>query len=815
MQAFFRGISFRLAKIGVILAIVLGLSMSSVQLYLDFQHQEQELENLVNRAIEVATPPAARAVHTLDDDLSAEVINGLLTYDFIFEVAITDELGNILAKGRKKISPTATRWVTRSITEDIKYYVARLRIPGYGESVAGSIRFAVDVDTALSSFFARSGLIIVASMLRSLLLVLLLFIAFYCLLAKPLMQVAKEIKGIDPDKPGERRLTTVPLHSGDELAQLVSSGNQLLKSVDMALAKRRAVELALRKSEEYVRQIVDSLPVLIGARNIEGRYIFANKALADFMGKSTEQMQECHINQLAPRYLSGINELMRMDRNVIENGVKMQMLEESVISASGSRVHLQTHIMPLEFYDQTVALVVSSDITERKQAQAKMEHMAYHDSLTNLPNRPHLVEHLKRELHRAQRHNYFGAVLFIDLDQFKTINDSLGHPVGDVILRQVANRLQNTVRQEDMVARLSGDEFVVVLTMLSRNIGKTALRAGEVGEKIRQRISEPYVYDDMELRITGSVGVVIYPDKETSVHELLRFADTAMYHAKDKGRDAIEFFNEYMADKVSRQLVMEGDLHRALEKKQFQLFYQPKVDTENGRIVGAEALLRWYHPQKGMISPGEFIPVLETSGLILEVGRWVLEQACTQLQYWQELGVWQSDMRLSVNISPRQFRRRGFVEDVTRTLKKIPILANTLDMEITEGVVIQNVDETIATMSTLNRRGISFSLDDFGTGYSSISYLKRLPVSALKIDKSFIRDIIEDRNDRVLVETIVAMGRLLGLAVVAEGVETETQLDLIRGYGCHYYQGFYCSPAVDSNAFTALLDHHENVRSSA
>ena len=408
-------------------------------------------------------------------------------------------------------------------------------------------------------------------------------------------------------------------------------------------------------------------------------------------------------------------------------------------------------------------------------------------------------------LRRAERHGYYGAVLFIDLDQFKNINDSLGHPVGDRVLQEVATRLQNTVRDEDLVARLSGDEFVVVLTVLDQNMETAALRAGEISEKIRTVISQPCLYDNMELRVTCSVGVVVYPDKNNSVHELLRYADTAMYQVKEKGRDSIEFFNEAMADKVSRQLVMEGDLHRALEEHQFKLHYQPKIDVMSGHIVGAEALLRWEHPTKGTISPIDFIPVLETSGMIIDVGQWVLEESCKTLERWHELGLWRENARLSINISPRQFRRTAFVDDVVQTLNKHKIPANSLDMEITEGIVIQRVDEAITTMTILSEYGISFSLDDFGTGYSSISYLKRLPVSTLKIDKGFVRDIIEDRNDRVLVETIITMGRLLDMELVAEGVEQTDQLKILRQFGCHYYQGYLSSPAISIDKFEDLL----------
>lgn len=801
----FSGISFRLAKVGVVLAFMLGLFMSTVQLYLDLKGNEAELENLVNRVIEVTTPPAARAVHTLDDDLSLEVVNGLLAYDFIYEVTISDELGSVLASGSEPRPASSTRWLTKFIAEDSKTYVARLTIPGYGESVAGSIQFTVDVDSALAPFFERSGLILGAGMLRNTLLVLLLFVAFHLMLTRPLIQIAREMADIDLDKPGSSRLSELPNHKHDEVGQLVGTTNKMLDLMELSLAKRRAVELALRRSEEHIRQIIDSLPVMVGARNREGQYIFANKALAKFVGRKTDEMQTCHVSELLPFYLNDVSRLLELDRRIIEGEVAGEMLEESFRGNDGKPVYLQTHIMPMEFYDERVALIVSTDITERKQAQFKMEHMAYHDSLTNLPNRVHLVERLEHEIRRAKRHGYHGALLFIDLDHFKTINDSLGHPVGDEVLIQVAARLQNSVREEDLVARLSGDEFVVVLTVLDADISAAALRAAEVADKIRQKISEPYLYDEMELRVSGSVGVVVYPDDNSSVHELIRFADTAMYQVKERGRDAIEFFNTDMADKVSQQLLMEGDLRRALQEEQFELYYQPKIDCKTGAVVGAEALLRWLHPEKGRISPADFIPVLESSGLIVEVGEWLLKEACMALGRWYKKDLWPANMKLSVNISPRQFRRKTFVEDVSRILHEHPIPDASLDMEITEGVVIQNMEETINTMVRLESLGVSFSLDDFGTGYSSISYLKSLPVSTLKIDRSFVRDIVEDQNDRVLVETIVTMGCLLGMDVVAEGVEEEAQLRLLVQYGCHSYQGFLTSPAVPIEEFEAFL----------
>lgn len=812
--SFFNGISFQLAKIGIILAFVLSFLLSSVQLYLDFLNQEKELKSLIDRVIQVATPPAVRSVSTLDDELSYEVVNGLLRYGFIYEVVIYDDTGNVLAQGSSTRPEAPTRWLTSRITENTREYTANLLLPGYSDGTSGSIRFSVDMDLALEGFYNRSKTALMTGLLRNMFLVLLLFVVFYYTLTKPLVRLSREINNINPDHPGVNRLTQLPSQRKDELSQLIASSNQLLDVVELSLAKRRAVELALRKSEEHLRQIIDHLPVMIGARNIAGYYLFANKALANELGYTPEQMRNLHVRQLLKNSVFDIDTMLQNDYRVIRGNEELDVIEERFVTATGKQLFLQTHIMPLAFYDEKVALIVSVDITERKNAQAKMEFMAHHDALTGLPNRLQLVERLEHELRRAERHGYYGAVLFIDLDQFKTINDSLGHPVGDRVLEVVAERLQQSVREEDLVARLSGDEFVVVLTVLDQDIETAALRAGEISEKIRAVISQPYLYDNMELRVTCSVGVVVYPDKNNSVHELLRYADTAMYQVKEKGRDSIEFFNEEMADKVSRQLTMEGDLHRALDESQFKLYYQPKIDVITGRVVGAEALLRWNHPVKGMVSPVDFIPVLETSGMIIDVGQWVLEDACKTLVSWKESGLWQSGMKLSINISPRQFRRDAFVDDVLAALDKYAIPEKSLDMEITEGIVIQRVDDAIVTMTTLSERGISFSLDDFGTGYSSISYLKRLPVSTLKIDQSFVRDIIEDRNDRVLVETIITMGRLLDMELVAEGVEEQEQLEILKSFGCNYYQGYLSSQAVPIDEFETILARAKSEQST-
>lgn len=801
MQGFFQGISFRLAKVGVIVALLVGSLMSAVQIYIDFQAQSKEVNNLIALATDVSTPPAARAIHTLDNMLANEVAEGLMGFDFIVAVTIEDELGNEIAESRRIPVNSSTVWVTKQITQHLVVHSAPLYIPGQDDH--GLINFVVDMDAALASFYKHSAVVISIGLIRSFFLVLILFFAFHYLLTKPLISIASQIKQINPGSPGEQRLSLRGLRRDDELKQLVNSGNQLLDAVDLALAKRRAVEVVLRKSEEHVRQIIDSLPVWVGARNKDGHYIFANKALADFLNTSPEAMRGSHISDFASYFLTDPAEVIALDNEVISTRLSAQIWEEKWLNAGGEEHSMHTHVMPMEFYDEVVALVVSSDITELKKAQAQMEHMAYHDALTDLPNRSYLVERLEEEIRKSDRQNFFGALLFIDLDQFKYINDSLGHPAGDGVLKHVAQRLMAIASENDVVVRLGGDEFVVVLTNLGEDISGAILKAEEIAERIRSHVSEPHYYHDLELHVTCSVGIVIYPDEEAGVHE---FADTAMYQVKEQGRDAIQFFNKYMADKARNVLVMEGDLHRALEMEAFSLQFQPRVNVLTGEIVGAEALLRWNHPERGAVSPAVFIPVLETSGLIVDVGMWVIERSLQQVKEWQRMGLWTRNMRLGVNISPRQFRSSQFVDDVKRALRDIEFSAEMLEMEITEGIVIHNLEETINTMTTLQTQGINFALDDFGTGYSSISYLKKLPVSILKIDQSFVRDITVDRNDRVLVETISAMGNMLGLEVVAEGVETQDQLELISQYGCRYYQGYLASRPVDPNAFELMLE---------
>jgi diguanylate cyclase (GGDEF)-like protein/PAS domain S-box-containing protein len=439
------------------------------------------------------------------------------------------------------------------------------------------------------------------------------------------------------------------------------------------------------------------------------------------------------------------------------------------------------------------------DITERKRAEAKIEELAYFDQLTGLANRTLLLDRLKQTMAFSAHSGKFGALLLLDLDRFKTVNDTLGHDMGDEMLKQVAQRLIPCVRAGDTVARMGGDEFVVMLTSLSMSEVDAAAQTEAVAEKILASFNKPFQLGDVAYRITPSIGATVFTDHLASVDDLTKQADLAMYKAKTCGRNLIRFFDPAMEVAVKDRATLEKDLRQALEEKQFLLHYQPQIAGDN-QLTGAEVLVRWQHPQRGMVSPAEFITHAEETGLILPLGHWVLETACTQLARWAtQAGM--EHLTLAVNVSAHQFCEPDFVGKVQAVVTQTGANPKRLKLELTESLLIENVEDIIKKMFVLKADGIGFSLDDFGTGYSCLSYLKRLPLDQLKIDQSFIRDVLTDPNDAAIAKTVVALAQSLGLGVIAEGVETAAQRDFLAASGCHAFQGYFFSRPLPLQAF--------------
>ena len=443
------------------------------------------------------------------------------------------------------------------------------------------------------------------------------------------------------------------------------------------------------------------------------------------------------------------------------------------------------------------------DITERKAAEKEIEHLAYYDPLTQLPNRRLFLDRLQQALAGCGRSGRKGGLLFIDLDNFKILNETSGHDVGDQLLVEVARRLAACVSNGDTVARLGGDEFVVLLEDLSENAQEAAARTEDVGEQILSELNRPYTIAGRVHHSTPSLGVTLFMDAEDSLDELLKQADIALYQAKSDGRNTLRFFDPEMQGALAARTFLEAALRLGIRDRQFVLHYQPQVDGA-GALIGAEALVRWRHPERGLVSPGEFIPLAEETGLILPIGRWVLEAACSRLKAWAG-DPRTRDLHLSINVSARQFRQVDFVDQVRNALEQAGAPAARLKLELTESLVVDDIEGAIEKMRTLKRLGVGFSMDDFGTGYSSLSYLTRLPLDQLKIDRSFVRNLPDNANDAVVVQTIITLAKSLGLAVIAEGVETEAQRQFLERWGCPTYQGYLFSPPLEIARFERLL----------
>jgi len=491
-------------------------------------------------------------------------------------------------------------------------------------------------------------------------------------------------------------------------------------------------------------------------------------------------------------------------KKALETG-KPQVYEHVL---EGLDIHLETRFVTR---DKNTVLAIVRDITERKTAEEEIYNLAYYDELTELPNRELFSQSLERTINIAKRDGQKFAVLFVDLDRFKRINDTLGHSIGDELLKDVADRLAKCVRVSDSVAhldpvasgairlaRLGGDEFVIKLYGID-----TEETVAMIASRVVSALTPPFTCAGHQFVVTPSIGIALYPQDGCTGEELLMNADSAMYRAKSVGRNNFKFFSETMRTKSLHRLDLENQIRTAIDDEQFELYFQPKVEAVSCQLVGAEALLRWHHPERGSIAPDDFIPIAEETGLIIPIGQWVLREACKQVKVWSRSAV--GAVPVSVNISSHQFRDSGLVEDVFKALKGAGINASQLELEITESVLLQDVDKTLAELKALKEAGVSLSIDDFGTGYSSLSYLKRFPIDTIKIDRSFVKDLHQDADDAAICAAILAMATQLGLNVVAEGVETMEQLEFLRRHGCNHIQGYICSKPLSADHFVEML----------
>ncbi|WP_417705067.1 EAL domain-containing protein [Pseudomonas sp.] len=566
----------------------------------------------------------------------------------------------------------------------------------------------------------------------------------------------------------------------------------------------------LKTSEERLNTILDSVEAHIYIKDPQLRYQYANRKVCDLFERSAEQVigrTDADFFDSDTAQALGLNDQRVLAGERIES-------EETNRDRHGRNERTYFSVkLPLRATDGSIYALcgISTDITEHKKNLEQIHQLAYYDALTGLPNRRLLLEHLQFALARSARSRREGALLFIDLDNFKQLNDTLGHDMGDLLLQQVSDRLLNQVRLEDSLARLGGDEFVLTLENLDPEPQAAIAAIEHVAEKLLHALATPFELPGYSHSGSASIGVALFSQPHDKPEELLKHADLAMYEAKAAGRNTLCFFDPRMQQALAARATLEHELRRALSEAQLLLHYQPQVD-ERGELLGAEALVRWQHPLRGLVPPGEFIPLAESTGLILPMGRWILHTACQQLASWAN-DPQRAALTVAINVSARQFHHPDFVTDVLAALQETGADPRRLELELTESQLVQDIEALINKMAQLRAHGVRFSLDDFGTGYSSLSYLKRLPLDQLKIDRSFVRDLLDNASDTAIVRTILALGQALELRVIAEGVESQAQRDALLRLGCRYFQGYlYGVPQAAEQIGTygrATLDLHQ------
>lgn len=592
--------------------------------------------------------------------------------------------------------------------------------------------------------------------------------------------------------------------------ELIITINNALK--DQRLRKQnRFMQKQLSHSERLHRYIVNTSPDIIYILDQDGHFTFINERIETLLGFSKEEIVGKHYSFIVHHDDIEKAKYVFNERRIGKRAAKNIELRLKCKDACNTR-HFSNRTLPIELSAMgmysgsdtsngtyTGTYGVARDVTERKIAEETINFQAHHDLLTKLPNRALLRDRLNMAINQAKRDDEQLAVMFLDLDRFKNINDSLGHMIGDELLQQVSTRLKDCIRAGDTLARFGGDEFTLMLPRLKHG----RMDASKLAEKITSTLKQPFYVEGHELYVSTSIGIALYPQDGTHMDTLIKHADVAMYHVKGKGKNGYQFYSSEMHVPYAENLSLDTGIHKALENNEFELVYQPQINLRSGEIVGVEALLRWDHPELGPISPTEFVPFAEESGLIVDIGHWVLKTACGELSRWRIAGL--PEIRMSINLSTRQLMEKNIVNDILEILKDYDIPGRCLELEITENAIMSDMDSVIRKLKELSDHDITIAIDDFGTGYSSLSYLHKLPIQTLKIDRTFLKESRINKDDNTIIKTIVAMAKGLGLNVIAEGVESQTQLEYLRSIDCSEAQGFLFGKPLPPDVISQLL----------
>lgn len=762
----------------VLFSALVTVLMTAGQLYQEYQRDMAELEAQFQQIEAVKFPALTQSQWAANNKEIQLQLDGFMRMPNIVYASV-EEKGQLRSE--------AGHHNAKHLIE--RRYAMRTTQLGHTREV-GTLTVVATLDILYAHLMHKVIEVLLINAFQTFLVALFIFGLFYHFIARHLAAVADYLRKADPSAPAiPLALAREPSVKTDELDVLVSSVNDMQNQTRLALDE-------LHNSKAHVRLLLDSTSEAMYGTDTQGMCTFANPACLRMLGYDNE-------GDLVGKRIHDLIHHTHSDGRPYpseECAVRIATLagnahhcnEDVHWRADGTHFPVEYGSRPMYQDGKLVGAVIAfNDISQRKRSEAERHQLAYYDGLTGLPNRQLFNDRLQQALTDAKRRSRLVALMVLDLDRFKIVNDTMGHEAGDVLLREIAGRLKQSIRSNDTVSRLGGDEFALIFT----DVGETR-HIAQLAQKVLSQFVAPIMIEGREVFSGASIGIALYPSDTDYKDELLKFADSAMYHAKELGRNNFQFYSHEMTVSVQARLHLETSLRHALDNNEFVLHYQPLVDARNKRPTGVEALLRWRDNTGSLIPPAQFIPLAEDTGLIVPIGKWVLETACAQLKCWHDAG--HIELTMSVNVASRQFRDPVFTETVRNAITMAGIPPQALELEITESILLEDSEKTLHTLNALKRLGVTLAIDDFGTGYSSLSYLKRFPIDRVKIDQSFVQDLASDNEDLAIVRAIIALARAMQLSVIAEGVETSEQLALLQQEDCHDYQGYFFARPMDA-----------------
>jgi diguanylate cyclase (GGDEF)-like protein/PAS domain S-box-containing protein len=791
-------IAIKQARTVLLISLLLGLFSTSWQIFLDLKSEKQRFVASIDRIILLHQNIASQAIYDLNQKQADDIVSTLISYPEIYKAAIIDDFGDELSESARE--PTLESFITKlgsALFQIDTHIITPIKVEDSNDSDAS---LTVDLDTTYiaDSFASRTITTLVLGLFHNIILACIFLLLFYLYLSQPIVDIVQWVNQLRLGKSSN----TLPYTQEDEIGELVSSFAALWQERVQITDQLSNTIDSLSKSENFSRELMENAGDALFLCKPDTTIVQVNNQASGSIGLSKDQILGQKIAQFSKNYTT--TQLISLFQGLKEK--QATTLEDVQINTQGKAFPIEARIIKLTLQDEHYILILARDISVRKKAEQQIFELAFFDPLTALPNRRLFVDRLVSSLQLHQSNNCYGAILYLDLDRFKTINDSLGHGVGDTLLCQIAARLTELLPEKSTCSRFGGDEFVVLLPEVGTDKELSAEAAAQVAKQIIKTLHSPFDTEGHTLYCTASIGISMFPTFDSDAMDIIRSADTALYRAKAMGRNDFQFFDQQMQSSAQERLDVEKGLHLALQNDQFELWFQPQVNHQ-GEIIGAEALLRWIHPEKGIITPEDYIKIAEDSGQIIEIGNWVLDCGLKQLATWRT-SLPESFHRLAINISPIQFMQVNFVEHLFKLMQETKIPGHMIELEITENMLLNNFEIASKKMKLLKQRGISFAIDDFGTGYSSLQYLRHLPLDILKIDRSFVTNLRPSSEEAAIIEVIITIADRLNLVVIAEGVETIQERDALKALGCHCFQGYLFFKPLPVKEFEQVLQQN-------